>query len=44
MIHEARSPLRDTRGLSLTELVVTLALFAIVMVAVVGTWGKAQEA
>jgi Tfp pilus assembly protein PilW len=29
---------------TLTELVVTLALFAIVMAAVVGVWGKAQEA
>jgi type II secretory pathway pseudopilin PulG len=36
--------LRDARGLSLTELVVTLALFAMVMAGVVGTWGKAQEA
>jgi type II secretory pathway pseudopilin PulG len=36
--------LRDTRGLSLTELVVTIALFAMVMAGVVGTWGKAQEA
>jgi prepilin-type N-terminal cleavage/methylation domain-containing protein len=44
MIQESKTPLRDTHGLSLTELVVTLALFAIVMVAVVGTWGKAQEA
>ena len=35
--------LRDDRGLTLTELVVTIALFAIVMAAVVGTWGKAQE-
>ena len=40
----ATSLLRDGRGLSLTELVVTLALFALVMVGVVGTWGKAQEA
>jgi type II secretory pathway pseudopilin PulG len=39
-----RARLRDTRGLSLTELVVTLALFAMVMLGVVGTWGKAQEA
>ena len=44
MIHEVRTLLRDTRGLSLAELVVTLGLFAIVMVGVVGTWGKAQEA
>jgi prepilin-type N-terminal cleavage/methylation domain-containing protein len=36
--------LRDLRGVTLTELVVTLALFAIVMAAVVGVWGKAQEA
>jgi hypothetical protein len=35
---------RDSRGLSLTELVVTIALFALVMAGVVGTWGKAQEA
>jgi prepilin-type N-terminal cleavage/methylation domain-containing protein len=44
MVHAIRGPLRDTRGLSLTELVVTLALFAIVMLGVVGTWSKAQEA
>jgi len=44
IFHEARSLLRNTHGLSLTELVVTLALFAMVMVGVVGTWGKAQEA
>jgi prepilin-type N-terminal cleavage/methylation domain-containing protein len=36
--------LRDARGLTLTELVVTLALFAIVMMGVVGIWSKAQEA
>jgi prepilin-type N-terminal cleavage/methylation domain-containing protein len=35
---------RDERGLSLTELVVTLAIFAMVMVGLVTTWGKAQEA
>ena len=40
----AMSLLLDGRGLSLTELIVTLALFALVMVGVVGTWGKAQEA
>jgi type II secretory pathway pseudopilin PulG len=44
MVHQVRAPLRDTRGLSLTELIVTLALFTMVMVGVVGTWGKAQEA
>jgi prepilin-type N-terminal cleavage/methylation domain-containing protein len=36
-------PLRNARGLTLTELVVTLALFAMVMMGVVGTWSKAQE-
>lgn len=36
--------LRDARGLTLTELVVTLALFLLVMVGVTGAWGKAQEA
>jgi prepilin-type N-terminal cleavage/methylation domain-containing protein len=35
---------RDEHGLSLTELVVTLAIFAVVMVGLVTTWGKAQEA
>jgi type II secretory pathway pseudopilin PulG len=44
MSRKAMSLLRDGRGLSLAELIVTLALFALVMVAVVGTWGKAQEA
>jgi hypothetical protein len=44
MMHELTALLRDSRGLSLTELVVTLGLFAIVMLGVVGTWGKAQEA
>lgn len=44
MSNDTRALLHDTRGLSLTELVVTLALFALVMVGVVGTWGKAQEA
>ncbi len=38
------NPRRDARGLTVTELVVTLALFAIVMMGVVGTWGKAQQA
>jgi hypothetical protein len=37
-------PLRDERGLSLTELAVTLALLLLVMVGVTGAWGKAQEA
>jgi hypothetical protein len=36
--------LRDGRGLSLTEVVVTLALFALVTAGVTGAWGKAQEA
>ena len=44
MSRKAMFLLRDGRGLSLTELVVTMALFALVMVGVVGTWGKAQEA
>lgn len=37
-------PLRDARGVTLTELVVTLALFGLVVAGVVGTWGKAQDA
>jgi prepilin-type N-terminal cleavage/methylation domain-containing protein len=44
MSNDRGSLMRDTRGLTLTELVVTLALFAMVMAGVVGTWGKAQEA
>lgn len=44
MPSRVRSPLGDERGVSLTELVVTLALFALVMVGVVMTWTKAQEA
>jgi hypothetical protein len=44
MSRKTMSLLRDGRGLSLAELVVTLALFALVMVGVVATWGKAQEA
>src|SRR5262245_16848073 len=35
--------LREEHGLSLAELVVTLAIFAVVMVGLVTTWGKAQE-
>jgi type II secretory pathway pseudopilin PulG len=34
---------RDERGLSLAEVVVTLALFGMVMAAVVTVWGKSQE-
>ena len=44
MSNDIGALLRDTRGLSLMELVITLALFAMVMAGVVGTWGKAQEA
>lgn len=44
MSRRAMSLLRDGRGGSVIELVVTLALFALVMGGVVGTWGKAQEA
>ncbi len=43
-MRRARWLLRDEHGLSLTELIVTLAIFAIVMVGLVTTWGKAQEA
>jgi prepilin-type N-terminal cleavage/methylation domain-containing protein len=43
MSREDRFLLHDGRGLSLIELVVTLALFALVMAGVVTTWGKAQE-
>jgi prepilin-type N-terminal cleavage/methylation domain-containing protein len=38
-----RASLRGARGLTLTELIVTLALFAVVMVGVGAAWGKAQE-
>src|SRR5262245_24051270 len=44
MLRNPSGPLRNARGLSLIELVVTMALFAMVMAGVVGTWGKAQEA
>jgi prepilin-type N-terminal cleavage/methylation domain-containing protein len=44
MSNALRALRHDTRGLTLTELVVTLALFAMVMAGVIGTWGKAQEA
>jgi len=44
MPHRVARPLRNAQGLSLTELVVTMALFAVVMAGVVGTWAKAQEA
>jgi type II secretory pathway pseudopilin PulG len=44
MSNDTRALLRDTRGLSMVELVITLALFAMVMAGVVTTWGKAQEA
>ena len=44
MSRKVTSLLRDGSGLSLTELVVTMALFALVMAGVVGIWGKAQEA
>jgi prepilin-type N-terminal cleavage/methylation domain-containing protein len=43
-MRRARWRPRDDHGLSLTELVVTLAIFAVVMVGLVTTWGKAQEA
>jgi prepilin-type N-terminal cleavage/methylation domain-containing protein len=36
--------LRDTRGVTLTELVVTLALFGMVAAGIGGAWGTAQEA
>jgi len=38
------SSCRDDRGVTLTELVVTLALFTLVVVGVVGVWGTSQEA
>jgi prepilin-type N-terminal cleavage/methylation domain-containing protein len=44
MSNRPRPLQHDTRGLTLTELVVTLALFAMVMAGVITTWGKAQEA
>ncbi|HEV8310589.1 MAG TPA: prepilin-type N-terminal cleavage/methylation domain-containing protein [Methylomirabilota bacterium] len=44
MRHHVGSPLRDQRGVTLTELAVTLALFGMIMVGVLGTWQKTQEA
>jgi len=44
MVNVRSRLLRSTHGLSLAELVVTMALFALVMAGVVTTWGKAQEA
>ncbi len=44
MSHAPHSRLRDQRGITLTELAVTLALFGMIMVGVVATWQKTQEA
>ena len=38
------SMIRGERGVSLTELTVTLAIFAIIFLGVVGVWSKGQEA
>ena len=43
MARRVRAGLRDARGVTLAELMVTLALFALVMMGVTATWGKAQE-
>lgn len=37
-------PLRQPRGVTLVELAVTLALFGLIMVGVIGVWTKTQEA
>lgn len=37
-------PLRQPRGVTLVELSVTLALFGLIMVGVIGVWTKTQEA
>lgn len=34
----------DARGLTLSEMVVTMALFGMIMAGLVGVWGKSQEA
>jgi prepilin-type N-terminal cleavage/methylation domain-containing protein len=39
-----QSGLRDTRGLTLTELAVTLAIFGMIMTGVMFTWSKTQQA
>jgi Tfp pilus assembly protein PilW len=36
--------LRDARGITLTELAVALGIFGMIMLGVVGTWSKTQEA
>jgi len=38
------SHLRDERGITLAELVVTLALFGMIMTGVMMTWSKTQQA
>jgi len=44
MLRHISSPLREARGVTLAELAVTLGLFTMIMVGVVTTWSKAQEA
>lgn len=44
MIRDIAERLRDQRGVTLAELVVTLAIFGLVMTGVVMTWSKTQEA
>ena len=44
MIASVASRLRDSRGITLTELTVTLALFGMIMSGVMLTWSKTQEA
>ena len=43
MTRRPRESLRDARGYTLTELAVTLAIFALIMIGLISTWSKAQE-